>query len=424
MAHLAKEAKAHNNNQANKPSGSVNTRFPQLEWNQKNNEDAKPKNEKHMIQHTCANVALSTIKVPNITFSSDDPIPEHCTGEEPLIIKAIVGTTQIHRIYVDGGSSAEIMYEHCFEQLTTEEKAIMLPPTAPLVGFSGQVSWPLGTISLPVTLYDYRGRMSKTIITDFMIIRAPSPYNIILGRPGMRQLGAVASPLHSIMKFTTKHGIAIIIGERLQQPTCNQISRKRDHPDSSNDTQDVEKIVINESYPEQKVSIAANLPRTLKQHLCEFLSSNKDVFAWTPSDMTGVPRELAEHKLNVHPRTFPVWQKKRVLAKERSNAITTKVKKLVEARILRAIFFPKWVSNPVMVKNIDGTWRMCIDFTNLNKACPKDSYLLPEIDQKIESLEGYKLKCFLDAYKGYHQIRMAKEDEEKTSFHTEHGTFL
>lgn len=66
---------------------------------------------------------------------------------------------------------------------------------------------------------------------------------------------------------------------------------------------------------------------------------------------------------------------------------------------------------------------MCIDFTSLSKACPKDSYSLPEIDQKIESLDGFKLKCFLDTYKGYHQICMAKEDEEKTSFHTEQGTF-
>ena len=132
--------------------------------------------------------------------------------------------------------------------------------------------------------------------------------------------------------------------------------------------------------------------------------------------MTGIPRELAEHKLNIHPRTFPIWEKKRVLAKERSNAITEEVSKLVEARILRTVFFPKWVANPVMVRKSDNTWRMCIDFTSLNKACPKDSYPLPEIDQKIESLEGYKLKCFLDAYKGYHQIHMAKEDEEKNHF--------
>lgn len=120
---------------------------------------------------------------------------------------------------------------------------------------------------------------------------------------------------------------------------------------------------------------------------------------------------------------FPVWQKKRVIAKDRSEVITIEVTKLVEARILRAVFFPQWVSNLIMVKKSYGTWRMCIDFTNLNKACPKDSYPLLEIDQKIESLEGFKLKCFLNAYKGYHQIRMAKEDEEKTSFHTEQGTF-
>ncbi|GKD84906.1 reverse transcriptase domain-containing protein [Tanacetum coccineum] len=139
--------------------------------------------------------------------------------------------------------------------------------------------------------------------------------------------------------------------------------------------------------------------------------------------MIGILRELAEHKLNIYPRTFPVWQKKRAITKERSEAITTEVSKLVEARILKAVFFPKWVSNPVMVKKTDGTWHMCIDFTSLNKACPKDIYPLPKIDEKVKLLEGFKLKCFLDAYKGYHQIRMAKEDEEKTSFHTEHGAF-
>nr|GEX58873.1 reverse transcriptase domain-containing protein [Tanacetum cinerariifolium] len=100
-----------------------------------------------------------------------------------------------------------------------------------------------------------------------------------------------------------------------------------------------------------------------------------------------------------------------------------KLSKLVEARILKAVFFPKWVSNPVMVKKTDGTWRMCIDFTSLNKACLKDSCSLPKMDQKVESLEGFKLKCFLDTYKGYHQIRMAREDKENTSFHIEHGTF-
>ncbi|GKE34020.1 reverse transcriptase domain-containing protein, partial [Tanacetum coccineum] len=76
-----------------------------------------------------------------------------------------------------------------------------------------------------------------------------------------------------------------------------------------------------------------------------------------------------------------------------------------------------------MVKKHDDSWRMCVDFKDLNKACSKDGYPLPEIDWKMESLCGYPFKCFLDAYKGYHQIQMAKEDEENTTFITGQGIF-
>ncbi|GJY31072.1 reverse transcriptase domain-containing protein [Tanacetum coccineum] len=111
-------------------------------------------------------------------------------------------------------------------------------------------------------------------------------------------------------------------------------------------------------------------------------------------DMTGVPRHIAEHRLNVREGCFPVRQKKRGQASERNKAICEKVEKLVNA-----------------------------NFKDLNKACPKDGYQLPEIDWKVESLCGYPFKCFLDAYKGYHQIKMAKEDEEKTTFITSQGIF-
>ncbi|GJU62989.1 reverse transcriptase domain-containing protein [Tanacetum coccineum] len=76
-----------------------------------------------------------------------------------------------------------------------------------------------------------------------------------------------------------------------------------------------------------------------------------------------------------------------------------------------------------MVKKHDGSWRMCVDFTDLNKACLQDCYPLPKIDWKVESLYGYPFKCFLDAYKGYHQIQMAESDEEKTAFHTSQGVY-
>nr|GFC53929.1 reverse transcriptase domain-containing protein [Tanacetum cinerariifolium] len=131
--------------------------------------------------------------------------------------------------------------------------------------------------------------------------------------------------------------------------------------------------------------------------------------------MTGVPRSVAEHIINIREGCPPVRQKKRGQAPERAKAIQSEVQKLVKARIMREVYYHDWLSNPVMVKKHDGSWRMCVDFTDLNKACPQDCYPMPEIDWKVESLCGYPFKCFLDAYKGYHQIQLAEVDEEKTA---------
>ncbi|KAK9079767.1 hypothetical protein SSX86_001440 [Deinandra increscens subsp. villosa] len=139
--------------------------------------------------------------------------------------------------------------------------------------------------------------------------------------------------------------------------------------------------------------------------------------------MTGVPREIAEHHLKVDPNYPPVVQGKRGMGRDKSKDVCEEVTKLVKAGILREQKWHTWVANPVMVQKSDGSWRMCVDFTSLNKACPKDCYPLPAIDAKVDALSGYTYKCFLDAYKGYHQIKMAKADEEKTAFHTDKGIF-
>nr|GEV36573.1 reverse transcriptase domain-containing protein [Tanacetum cinerariifolium] len=164
-------------------------------------------------------------------------------------------------------------------------------------------------------------------------------------------------------------------------------------------------------------------PNKGRTELCSVLKKKLDIFAWRPSDMTGVPRSVAEHRLNIRKGYSPVRQKKRCQAPERARAIQAEVQKLVKARIMREVYYHDWLSNPVMVKKHDGSWRMCVDFTDLNKACPQDCYPLPEIDWKVESLDGYPFKCFLDAYKGYHQIQLAKADEEKTAFHTGQGSY-
>jgi len=99
------------------------------------------------------------------------------------------------------------------------------------------------------------------------------------------------------------------------------------------------------------------------------------------------------------------------------------VKKLLDAGFIRECHYPEWLSNVMLVKKPNGTWRMCIDFTDLNRACPKDSYPLPKIDKLVDSTTGHELLSFMDAFSGYHQIPMAVEDQEKTSFVIDTGLY-
>ena len=125
----------------------------------------------------------------------------------------------------------------------------------------------------------------------------------------------------------------------------------------------------------------------------------------------------------MYPSSKPVQQKKRVFAPERDNAIKEKVQKLTVAKFIREVYYPDWLANVVMVKKANGKWRMCVDFTDLNKACPKDSYPLPRINQLVDSTAGHKLLSFMDTFSRYNQIRMDEADQEKTFFVTSQGLF-
>ena len=117
----------------------------------------------------------------------------------------------------------------------------------------------------------------------------------------------------------------------------------------------------------------------------------------------------------------PVQQKRRVFAPEQNQAVTDEVNKLLSTCFIQEVYYPDWLANVVLVKKANGKWRMCVDFTDLNKACPKDSFPLPRIDQLVDSTAGYRLLMFMDAFSGYNQIKMAEEDQEKTTFITSQG---
>jgi hypothetical protein len=139
--------------------------------------------------------------------------------------------------------------------------------------------------------------------------------------------------------------------------------------------------------------------------------------------MPKIPREVIKHKLGIDPSYKPIKQKERRYTLERHEAIWQEVNKLVEAGFIRPVDYLNWLVNPVLVEKHDGSWCMCIDYTSLNKACPKDEYPLPHICQIIDSTTLCELLSFLDAYSGYHQISLAIDDEEKTTFITPFGIF-
>ena len=139
--------------------------------------------------------------------------------------------------------------------------------------------------------------------------------------------------------------------------------------------------------------------------------------------MTGIDPTLASHKLSVSPMAKPVRQKVRRFHPDRHAIIQAEVSNLLQAGFIREVKYPEWLANVVVVPKKGGKWRVCVDYTDLNDACPKDSFPLPRIDQIVDASAGQGMLSFLDAFSGYHQIPMFPPDAEKTAFITPHGLF-
>ena len=119
----------------------------------------------------------------------------------------------------------------------------------------------------------------------------------------------------------------------------------------------------------------------------------------------------------------PVQQRRKAFTPERGQAVIEEVTKLLAVGFICEVYYPNWLANVILVKKANGKWRMCMDFTNLKKACPKDSFPLPRIDQLVDSTAGHKLLTFMDAFSRYNQIKMTEEDQEKTTFITSQGFY-
>ncbi|GKA35598.1 hypothetical protein Tco_0722089 [Tanacetum coccineum] len=256
-----------------------------------------------------------------------------------------------------------------------EVKNQMVPAATPLVGFSGEIIWPLGQISLLVKIGDEEHSTSAWM--NFMVVRSPSPYNGIIGRPGVRKIRAIPSTAHGMLKFSVVGGIITLRSNRIVPLECLMVSEPgMPRPVINQVEEEKIQVAIHPEYPEQTVAIGSTLTEKGRKELCGLLRRHLDVFAWKPADMIGVPRHVAKHRLNIREGCLPTRQKKREQAPERNKGIYEEVEKLVDAGIMKEVHYHSYLSNPVMVKKHDGSWRMCVDFKDLNKACPKDGYPL------------------------------------------------
>nr|GEY69388.1 reverse transcriptase domain-containing protein [Tanacetum cinerariifolium]GEY70323.1 reverse transcriptase domain-containing protein [Tanacetum cinerariifolium] len=301
----------------------------------------------YMIQSwhrmTRQKVTQSFERVREIAFPS---LTNSNGTEGPLVIEAEIGRHMIHCMYVDGGSSMKVLYEHCFIRLRPKVKNQMVSATTTLTGFRGETIWPLGQLRLLVTIGDTDH--STRAWMNFMTVRSLSSYN--------------------------------------------GVTSSKDIPKEARVRYENFKVALHSNFPDQEVAIGGTLSAKGRTELCSLLKENLDIFVWHPSDMTGVPRSVAEHRLNI-------------------------------GRGIRPFDRRKWARPRNARRPSKRSWRMCVNFTDLNKSCPQDCYPLPKIDWKVESLYSYPFKCFLDAYKGYHQIQLAESDEEKTAFHTDQGVY-
>ncbi|XP_076936980.1 uncharacterized protein LOC143604358 [Bidens hawaiensis] len=239
----------------------------------------------------------------------------------PLNISASVAGHRVARVHVDEESGVEVMYEHCFVRLQREIRSRLEEDVCPLMGFSGEVVEPLGSLMLPLTLRD--GERTRTVNLRFSMVQSPSKYNVILGRPGMKALRAVASTVHGCMKFPTPKGVATIRSSAEIVASIGMGSKSKRVPKG------IEEWVLNGDYPEQTVRIGSQLTDRGKAGLKDMLLQNADVFAWSHEDMTGVPGNLVQHRLDEFHWMEPVKQKKRSLGPQKSLAILEETKKLL-----------------------------------------------------------------------------------------------
>jgi len=402
----------------------------------------------------------------DITFSKGDLRDVVPHDNDPIVISLVTAGRTVHRVLVDQGSSTDVMFWPTFEKLQLSPDQLR-PYGGCLYGFSGDQVEVRGYIELRTPFTD--GLASRTEKIRYLVVNAPSAYNILLGRPTLNRTGVVPSTRHMKVKLPSMEGLIITIcSDKKEAKKCyensfkNKISvchvtttpppgvvperenrrvadtalevavegdvpmedigarsksaarveEERNCPETARESGSARALIASEKKPKpmeewleretngKTFKLGKTLDSETQDQIAKVISRHLHAFAWSAADMPGIHPNFLCHRLTMDPQVRPIRQRRRKFNEEKRQAIKDETQKLLVAGHIREIQYPKWLANVVLVRKSSGKWRMCVDFTDLNKACPKNSYPLPSINALVDSASGCKLLSFLDAFLG------------------------
>ena len=276
----------------------------------------------------------------SITFSDSDLKGCQHPHDDPLVIRAVVANKTVHRALVDNGSSADVIFASALDKMDIGREKLN-PVNTHLRGFYGEKVLPLGSIQLVLTLGEPPCQATTT--ARFLIVDAPSAYNMLLGRPSLNAIKAIPSAYHMMIKFPTVSGVGMVRGDQRVARECYTASMKQKAVDNVNvdkldmrdeaftrpePSEELEPVSLDDD-PEHLTYIGSKLAKDLKSLLTQFLRQNRDVFAWKQADMGGIDPTVITHRLNTSPSFKPVKQKRRSFAPDKQKAINEEVGKLL-----------------------------------------------------------------------------------------------
>uniref|UniRef100_A0A2N9FI93 Integrase catalytic domain-containing protein n=1 Tax=Fagus sylvatica TaxID=28930 RepID=A0A2N9FI93_FAGSY len=363
-----------------------------------------------------------------ITFTDEDMEVQYPDHRRPLYLSAVIKDVQVRRALVDTGSCLNLIPLSTLPsyQSATPEDPRARPWNERRKGKSVKLNMGVhhnacvSNSPMDASSIAYEAMSSEEVTVDHARSMVMNPQVVAVDQTRSMAANTKKAAEDQTESTTTNpegstvdHSRSTVMNSEEEdavdqtEPTARK--RKESTTAEPNLTSKEELEVINLSNDpnvSKPISISKSLSAKERKCLIDLLHEYKDVFAWDYHEMPGIDPGLVAHSLNVEPGTRPVVQPMRTFHTEVEAQITQEVKKLLAAGFIKPIQHPRWLSNIVPVKKKNGQIRCCVDFRNLNKACPKDEFPLPNMDLLIDSAAGHAMFSFMDGFSGYNQIRM------------------